>query len=130
MGPRALLTVGVLLSLGGAAAWVEYGQHSAIIRRTVSADVEQLCASLREEHRCPAQLSFPKRKAIDPWGRRYRCTASFKGKIFYSLGADNKLGGTNRDADVACATFAAEPAHVVEDACSCAFGEEATHWLR
>jgi hypothetical protein len=129
MSSRVIITVGIVLALGLAAASTEYGQYSALMRETARADVEQLCASLRAQRQCPAKLSLPKRHANDPWGQSYRCRSTADGQIYYTLGADRAPGGTNRDADIACATFS-DAAGAQVHACSCSVGDNATQWLR
>jgi hypothetical protein len=128
MRPGLLVPLGVFIALALSAALVEYSQHSGLMRNTALTDVAQLCADLRSERACPKELHFPTRPAKDPWSHPYRCRATLRGLILYTLGEDNQQGGRRRDTDIACRSlFAAADSE--PDACSCFIGEDATALL-
>lgn len=128
--PRSIIALSVVICLGAAAAWLEYSQYSSLMLSTASADVSQLCEILQDESSCPATLSFPARAAEDPWQRPYRCRSDDRGLVVYTLGADDSVGGTRRDTDIACSTFAADSAPSAEAACFCGAGDSVSALLR
>lgn len=130
MRPVMLIPLGVFAVLGAGAALVEYSQHSGLMRNTALTDVAQLCASLRTARACPAKLAFPTRAAKDPWSHPYRCRATLRGLMLYTLGEDNKLGGPRRDTDLACMSLYSESEADEADPCGCYIGEDATTLLR
>lgn len=130
MRPVMLVPMGVFLALGLGAAWVEYSQHSGLMRSAAQSDVAQLCADLRSSRGCPETLRFRTRAANDPWSRPYRCHATIHGLLIYTLGADDERGGSGRDADLACATAYAESDSDEAAACACYAGDEVSAMLK
>lgn len=125
---RTIIPVAVLACLAAGAGLVEYGQYSSLLVQTASVDVAQLCGQLSNARVCPRELTFPTRAAIDPWKRPYQCRSNPQGLVLYTLGADNRRGGTGRDADLACATVARFSGK--NDACSCQAGADASELLK
>jgi len=125
MRPAVLIPLVVFVALCIGAAWVEYSQHSGLMLEAASGDVAQLCAGLKDARVCPKSLVFKMRLAKDPWDHPYRCRSSLHGLLIYTLGADDEVGGTQRDADILCSN-----ADVEEDAsCACAVGSQASELL-
>ena len=129
MRPAILVPLGVFALLGASAAMVEYSQHSGLMRNSALTDVAQLCADLRAERACPEKLRFPTRAAKDPWSHPYRCRATVRGLLLYTLGEDNALGGPRRDTDLACMALYTESG-TEADPCACYVGDDATALLR
>jgi hypothetical protein len=134
MRPAALVPILVFLVLCLGAAWLEYSQHSGLMLQAASADVAQLCASLKSSTVCPKSQRFPTRAANDPWSRPYRCGSASGRLLIYTMGADNQSGGSGRDADIVCVHAGASSGEEGEEgeeaeACSCFAGAEASALL-
>ena len=117
----------VLLCLAG--AWLEYSQHSGLMLESASGDVAQLCADLKSARVCQKIPRFKTRDAKDPWSHPYQCRSTPRGVLIYTLGADQAVGGTQRDADILC-TNADVRADDENTSCACAVGEDASALLR
>jgi hypothetical protein len=141
MRPAALVPILVFVVLCLGAAWLEYSQHSGLMLQAASADVAQLCSSLKAATVCPKSQRFPTRAAKDPWSRPYRCRSASGRLLIYTMGADNQRGGSGRDADIVCVHADASPdgedgeegqeVQEVQDAeaCACFVGAEASALL-
>jgi hypothetical protein len=129
MRPKTLIPIVIVLGLGAFAASVEYGQYSSLMLRTASADVAGLCATLKSARVCPKPVSFPTRAVVDPWSHDYRCRSSVGGLMIYTLGADDALAGSGRDADIVCTSPYVESENDDNSNCACAVGDEATALL-
>ena len=125
MRPALLVPVTVFVGLCVGGAWLEYSQHSGLMLEAASGDVAQLCADLKAARVCPQKPKFTIRDAKDPWDHEYRCKPTPRGLLIYTLGADEEVGGTQRDADILCTNAGGE-----DSPCSCAVGEEASALLR
>ena len=129
MRPAVLIPLLVFVVLCIGMAWVEYSQHSGLMLESASVDVAELCADLKDARVCPQTQSFKTwRDAKDPWSHPYRCRSTPRGLLIYTLGADDKVGGTQRDADILC-TNAGLTADGENQSCACAFGNEASAML-
>jgi hypothetical protein len=128
MRPAVLIPLIVFGLLLAGAAWVEYSQHSGLMLEAASGDVSQLCASSRGGRVCPKSLRFKTRDANDPWSNPYRCRSTPHGLLFYTLGADGEVGGTQRDADIVCSN--ADTTADGDETCSCLLGDAASELLR
>lgn len=130
MRPVMMVPMAVFLALGLGAAWVEYSQHSGLMRAAALSDVAQLCADLGTARACPEELRFRTRAANDPWSRAYHCSRTIRGLLIYTLGADNQRGGGGRDADLACSTVYSDADSDEAEPCACYVGDEASSLLK
>lgn len=131
MRPALLIPVSVFVALCIGAAWVEYSQHSGLMLKAASGDVAHLCTELEPTRTCPKAQRLRSRAAKDPWSHPYRCQTLASRLLVYTLGADGEVGGTGRDADIACATALARSEEDEEPSpCACFVGADATALLR
>lgn len=130
MRPVMMIPLGVFAVLGVGMALVEYSQHSGLMRSSALSDVAQLCGTLRSARSCPQKLSFPTRAAKDPWSHPYRCRATLRGLLLYTLGEDNALGGPRRDTDLACMSVYTDSDTDEAEPCACYVGDDATALVR
>jgi len=130
MRPALMIPLGVFAVLGVGMALVEYSQHSGLMRNSALTDLAQLCGTLRSVRACPGELSFPTRAAKDPWSHPYRCRATLRGLLLYTLGEDNQPGGPRRDTDLACMSLYTESETNEAEPCACYVGDDATALLR
>ncbi|MEY4578264.1 MAG: hypothetical protein RL701_2967 [Pseudomonadota bacterium] len=68
--------------------------------RQATVEANDICERLAKQRFCPSSL--PTERAIDPWGRPYRCRVVTSGLAIGSYGADGKPLGSGRDGDVEC----------------------------
>jgi hypothetical protein len=131
MRPAVLTPLIVFLALFVGMAWVEYSQHSGLMLQAASADVAQLCANLKSARLCPESQRFPTREAKDPWSHSYQCRPTPSGLLIYTMGADDEVGGSRRDADIVCKSAFRGSAsdHDEPEACACVIGDDATALL-
>jgi hypothetical protein len=130
MRPAVLIPVIVFVMLCIVAAWAEYSQHSGLMLQSASADLAQLCTDLEPTRACPNTQRLGTRVAKDPWAQPYRCRTIASQLLVYTLGADDKIDGTGRDADIVCSTAFARAQGEQAAPCSCLVGADASALLR
>jgi hypothetical protein len=128
MRPAVLIPILVFAVLCLGAAWVEYSQHSGLMLQSASGDLAQLCTDLKSARVCPQTPRFKTREAKDPWSHAYQCRSTPRGLLIYTLGADEQVGGTQRDADIVCTNASLDGED--NELCSCAVGETASALVR
>lgn len=118
--PRKVVLT-VLVGLIAVGAWFVIAIYPGELLRTATAHASSLCNALANEHDCPPNLAkFAGRLGTnDPWDHELKCRAVGGRVQIYSLGADNKAGGTKADSDVICTRELSRLHPDVDNFCSC-----------